>query len=167
MKTVIYSRDKIEELIASCNFPQNAAAISFRDRPMILDDPYCTPVKYRCGVSVFHCVADDIVYGDFVSRHPKARNLSIDTFFQDATKMADFILEQAEKGIDIIVCQCEHGQSRSAAAAAAIEQFFNKDSISIFADYRYSPNQAIYNKLIKALITQNFFMVINGYEQDE
>ena len=84
----------------------------------------------------------------------------IDSFFQDSVKMADFILEQAAKGIDTIICQCEHGQSRSAGAAAAIEEFFNKSGISVFAEYRYCPNQIIYNKLIKALTTQNLLRAI-------
>jgi len=156
MKTAIYSRDKIEDLIKA-GFPKNTAVISFRDRPMMLDDPYCVPVKYPQGVAVFYCVADDIAYDDFVGRHPKTRKVSLDSFFQDAIKMANFILEQAAKGIDTIICQCEHGQSRSAGAAAAIEEFFNKTGISIFADYRYCPNQIIFNKLVNAMQARTTF----------
>ena len=51
-----------------------------------------------------------------------------------------------------IICQCEHGQSRSAACAAAIKEHFEKSGIDIFADYRYYPNQLIFNKLRDALI---------------
>ena len=36
-----------------------------------------------------------------------------------------------------IICQCEHGQSRSAACAAAIKEHFEKSGIEVFADYRY------------------------------
>jgi hypothetical protein len=53
------------------------------------------------------------------------------------------------------VCQCEYGQSRSAACAAAIKEYYDHDGISIFADYRYYPNQLIFNKLLDALKTVN------------
>ena len=54
------------------------------------------------------------------------------------------------EGMDII-CQCEYGQSRSAACAAAIKEHFEKSGIEVFADYRYYPNQLIFNKLRDAL----------------
>ena len=161
MKTEIYSREKIGELIAK-GFPKNTAAISFRDRPMMPNDPYCVPVKYPPGVAVFHCVADDVAYDDFTFEHPKTYKVTLDKFFMDATKMADFILEQTAKGVETIICQCEHGQSRSAGAAAAIEEFYNNNGGSIFADYRYCPNQIIYNKLIKALVTQNLLRAVKS-----
>ena len=50
-----------------------------------------------------------------------------------------------------LICQCEYGQSRSAACAAAILEFYDKNGISIFADYRYYPNQLVYNKVKDAL----------------
>ena len=59
-----------------------------------------------------------------------------------------------EHGMDII-CQCEHGQSRSAACAAAIKEHFEKSGIEVFADYRYYPNQMIFNKLRDALSRRN------------
>ena len=54
-----------------------------------------------------------------------------------------------------IICQCEHGQSRSAACAAAIKEHFEKSGIEVFADYRYYPNQMIFNKLRDALSRRN------------
>ena len=50
-----------------------------------------------------------------------------------------------------ILCQCEYGQRRSAAYAAAIWEHFDGTGISIFADYRYYPNQVVYHKIIDAL----------------
>lgn len=162
MKTAIYSRESIENLIRT-GFPKDTAAISFSDMPLIEDDPYCIPVSYPSGVDVFYSANDDIPYKAFYYNDPRTMGVKkLDEFFTDANKMAVFILEQAAKGIKTIICQCEHGQSRSAAAAAAIEQFFNKDGIEIFADYRYSPNQIIYNKLIKSLVTQNVLRRIDN-----
>ena len=48
-----------------------------------------------------------------------------------------------------IFCQCEFGQSKSAACAVVILQFSPKDGIEIFADYRYYPNHMIYHKVIE------------------
>ena len=50
-----------------------------------------------------------------------------------------------------ILCQCDYGQSRSAACAAAVREFFCGEGIRIFADYRYYPNQLIFNKILSAL----------------
>ena len=54
-----------------------------------------------------------------------------------------------------IICQCDYGQSRSAACAAAILEHFERNGISIFADYRYYPNQLVFNKVLKALKRRN------------
>ena len=59
-------------------------------------------------------------------------------------------IKSVAEGYDII-CQCEYGQSRSAACAAAIKEHYGKRGIEIFADYRYYPNQLVFNKLLCAL----------------
>lgn len=150
MKTQIYSREAIE-LQIKAGLQKNTAAISFRDREMMPDDPYCIPVKYPQEVAVFYCVADDITHDDFASCHPKADGLTVKSFFVDAFQMAKFVLEQVAKGVDTFICQCEFGQSRSAGAAAAIQEFYNKNGAKIFEDLRYSPNRIIYEKLLKEL----------------
>ena len=40
---------------------------------------------------------------------------------------------------------------RAAACAAAIKEYYEHNGISIFADYRYYPNQLIFNKVLDAL----------------
>lgn len=76
--------------------------------------------------------------------------VTYETYFPEVDKLADFIYTAVERRMDII-CQCEHGQSRSAACAAAIKEHFDKSGIEVFADYRYYPNQLIFNKLRDAL----------------
>lgn len=76
--------------------------------------------------------------------------LTVDTYFPEADALAAFIRSAHSDGLDII-CQCEYGQSRSAACAAAIKEFFEGRGIEIFADYRYYPNQLVFNKLLEAL----------------
>lgn len=76
--------------------------------------------------------------------------LDYETFFPEADNLAAFIL-QAKKDHLNMICQCEYGQSRSAACAAAIREYFCGDGIQIFADYRYYPNQVVYHKVFDAL----------------
>ena len=64
--------------------------------------------------------------------------------------MAEFIYSAKADGYDII-CQCEYGESRSSGCAAAILENFYKNGISVFADYRYYPNQVVYHKVLEAL----------------
>ena len=64
--------------------------------------------------------------------------------------MAEFIYSAETEGYDII-CQCEYGESRSSGCAAAILEHFYKNGISVFADYRYYPNQVIYHKVLESL----------------
>ena len=69
--------------------------------------------------------------------------LDYDTYMPEADALAAFICQARSDGLDIL-CQCEYGQSRSAACAAAILEYFNGTGTSVFADYRYYPNQVVY-----------------------
>ena len=64
----------------------------------------------------------------------------------DADSLADFVKSAAKDDLDII-CQCDYGQSRS---AAAILEYYEKTGITVFADYRYYPNQLVFNKVERA-----------------
>ena len=144
MKVEIYSRDAIEELMRTV-FPENTAIISF-----FSPKREGRVAKGRVDFSgvcedVFYVMIPDIdieILGDY--------GYTYDTYFEDASELAAFIYGAKEKGKDII-CQCDFGQSRSAASAAAILQHFEKCGIDVFADYRYYPNQLVYNKLFLAL----------------
>lgn len=141
----ILSRKAAEELIAG-TFPKNAAVISFYDPETRSASSEYKPVDYSsvCG-NVFQVCIHDI---DIESLEDFG--LSFDTYFPEAEALADFIIDSVKDGRSII-CQCEYGQSRSAACAAAILEAFDNSGIEIFADYRYYPNQLIFNKLRKTL----------------
>ena len=68
---------------------------------------------------------------------------------EQAKNIAAFIKRMS--GQNTLICQCEYGQSRSAAIAAACRQYFYGDGIEIFADERYYPNRFIYQKILNAL----------------
>ena len=144
MKISIYSRKEIEKMIDN-DFPKNTAVISFYDPKGIRSDNL-TPVDYRNKAEMVYQVA---VY-DIDIECLKDYGLTFDTYLPEADKIAEFIYKAKEKGFDII-CQCHYGQSRSAGCAAAILEHFEKNGISIFANYRYCPNQVIFNKIFDAL----------------
>lgn len=145
MKVHIYSRKDVEEMING-DFPKNSAVISFYDPPNIRTGEISVPVNYKGKAKrVFAVQIHDIdieILEDY--------GLTFQTYFPEAESLARYIDRAYKDGLDII-CQCEYGQSRSSACAAAILEHYSKNGISVFADYRYYPNQLIYNKLKCAL----------------
>ena len=132
------------------NVLENTAVISFYDPPSKRNPKVTVPVDYtgKCD-RVFSVGIHDIdieILGDY--------GLTYDTYFPEAEKLAEFIYKAKQDGLDII-CQCEYGQSRSAACASAILEHFYGTGISIFVDYRYYPNQVVYHKVFDALENKN------------
>lgn len=145
MKVDIYSRKAVEELLKN-DFPKNTAVISFYDPPNIRTGEISKPVDYKGKPERLFTVAVYDIDIDILEDY----GFTFDTYFPESESLAEFIRRAHDDGLDII-CQCEYGQSRSAACAAAILEHYCKDGISIFADYRYYPNQLIFNKVRKAL----------------
>lgn len=145
MNVSIYSRKAIQKRIED-DFPANTAVISFYDPKDSKGYGNSTPVDYReqCERIFYVCIRDiDIeVLENF--------GLTFATYFPEVDELADFIFQAKKDGLDIL-CQCEYGQSRSSACAAAILEYFYGNGISIFADYRYYPNQLIFNKILNSL----------------
>ena len=140
----IMSRDDAELLIYEERFPENAAVISFGD-PVERRLTGLYPVNYdgACG----HVFRVDIEDTDKDSLDECG---GFEDFFPEAEDAAKFIHENMKAGRNII-CQCEYGVSRSAGCAAAVREFFFGDGIRVFADYRYMPNQIVFNKVYDAL----------------
>lgn len=55
-------------------------------------------------------------------------------------------------GISTVICQCEHGESRSVALAAAIAEYENHDGLKYFIEDEYCPNKLVFRAFYKALI---------------
>jgi hypothetical protein len=144
MKVEIYSKKAITELIAK-EFPKNTAVISFYT-PKGRSDSEENRVDYTnvCD-KVFYVGIPDIdieILSDY--------GYTYDTYLAEADQLAEFIKAAVADGLDII-CQCDYGQSRSAACATAILQYYENRGIDVFADYRYYPNQLVYHKVFDAL----------------
>ncbi len=146
MKVQIYSRTQIEKLIRE-GFPEKTAVISFHDPETSrhISEDYA-PVDYKGKAArLFRVPLHDLD----LSVLPEY-GLTYETYFPEAEALAEFIYSAKEDGYDII-CQCEYGESRSSGCAAAIMEHFYKNGISVFADYRYYPNQVVYHKVFDAL----------------
>ena len=144
MKVEIFSRKAIEELKAK-SFPSSTAVISFFT-PTSKRNHEQKRVDYS-GVCerVFYVGVPDIDI-EILSSY----GYTYETYLIEAPALAEFIRKAVSDGFDII-CQCDYGQSRSAACAAAILQYYEGRGIDVFADYRYYPNQLIYHKIFDAL----------------
>ena len=127
-------------------FSDNAAVISFYDPPRKRNKFFIQPVDYSKKTNRVFQIAINDIDKDILEEY----GFTIDTYFTEADELAEFIYAAKNDGLDII-CQCEYGQSRSAACAAAILEHFYKNGISIFADYRYYSNQLVYHKVFAAL----------------
>ena len=151
MKISVYSREKIEHIIAEGKFPNNTAVISFCDPELKHIDKHYSRVDYSSVCSdVFYCEVDDLDL-DYLPE----KGYTYETYFPEADDLAKFIVKAVNENKNII-CQCEYGQSRSAGCAAAIKEYFYKDGISVFVDYNYYPNQVVFHKVYDALVKINF-----------
>lgn len=145
MNVTILSRKAAEALLTSGAFPDDAAVISFYSPAKVKAGDY-EPVDYggKPAALYYACVPDiDIEALEHFG-------YTFDTFFADADALARFIADAVERGMAII-CQCDYGQSRSAACAAAILERYEHSGIGVFADYRYYPNQLVFHKIYDAL----------------
>lgn len=103
----------------------------------------------------FDDVDNDVIIDEVVGKPTEKERLAIEEkyhMFSDkqASAIAEFYFAICDKA-ECIVCQCEHGQSRSAAVAAAILEYRSRRGIKIFSDDRYYPNKVVFRKVLAAL----------------
>lgn len=149
MNIRICSRKEIEALITN-EFPPNTAVVSFYDPKSRRMSGEYAPVDYRGKCDRLFAVGVHDIDIEILPDY----GLTFDTYLPEANALARFILQAKKDGLNLI-CQCEYGQSRSAACAAAVKEFFEHSGIEIFADYRYYPNQLIFNKILAALKSES------------
>ena len=149
MKIQIKSRADIEQTI----FQPKTALIS------ITDYNYDFAELKNQPDSLLQIAFDDIdndVFQDELGGKPtEAERKQIEQKYhmltdEQAEQIAEFYHTVCDKA-DILICQCEHGQSRSAAIAAAILEYKSKSGIKVFAHDDYYPNKTIYKKILRYL----------------
>ena len=131
-KVAIISITDVDDIPVNLKFrPQNILAVSFNDvdNDVMIDELGRIPTdEERIDIeNKYHMLTDD-----------------------QANQIADFCFSVFDK-VDCIICQCEHGQSRSAAVAAAILEYRSRKGISVFADDKYYPNKVVFRKVLSAL----------------
>ena len=147
MNLSIYSRSMMEARLLKESL-DNTAVISFYDPPSPRSPKYLPPAPIDYSGKCAHVFM--IAAHDLDPEALAAYGITPEGYLPEAAALAAFIKDAVKAGLSII-CQCEYGQSRSAACAAAILQYYEKNGIEIFADYRYYPNQLVYHKIYDAL----------------
>lgn len=151
MKIQIRSRARIEEL-ALKPFAERTALISITDYGYGFAELRNKPDHLL--QLAFNDIDNDVFLDELGRKPTEEERINIENKYymltdEQAKQIADFIHKVYDK-VEVIICQCEHGQSRSAAIAAAILEIKSKRGIEIFADDRYYPNKTIFKKVLKA-----------------
>lgn len=153
MKIFIKSRKEIETFFSKDVSDRNIAVISITDYESNFANLKSKP-KFLLELA-FDDVDNDVIV-DEVGKNPTTEQVEqieekYHMFSQEqAFEIASFYFSIHDK-TDLLICQCEHGQSRSAAVAAAIIEFKSKRGIVVFADDKYYPNKVVFRKTLKAL----------------
>ena len=162
MKIKIMSRASLEKL-AMKPFDSQVAVISITD----VDMP---PVRLNSMPNAilrlsFEDVDNDLIIDELGCNPTKKQRKNIEhkynMFSDDQSDQIAAFYQAVKENIDILICQCEHGQSRSAGVAAAILEFRSKRGVEVFANDKYYPNKVVYRRTLKSL-QQNSLDVISN-----
>jgi predicted protein tyrosine phosphatase len=152
MHILIKSRAEIEEM-AQNPFTKPTAIISITDAGWTFAELENKP--HHLLQLAFDDVDNDIFEDEFDGLFTQEKRLGIEQKYnmlsdEQAKQIAEFYAA-IKDSVHNLICQCEHGQSRSAAVAAAITQYEHNDGIKIFANDKYYPNKAVFKKVLKQL----------------
>ena len=155
MKILIKSRKEIE-LLSRKPFQCKTLLISITD----VND---TPVKltnepeYLIRVT-FDDVDNDVIVDEIGKNATEEEKVLVEQKYnmisrEQAHEIAKTYYNHKDE-INTLICQCEHGQSRSAAIAAAILEFRSRRGIDVFSNDSYYPNKVVYRRVLAALKDQ-------------
>lgn len=156
MKIRIKSRKALEKLSVT-PFTENVAIISITDVGDASVDLKFLP-QNLLSIS-FNDIDNDVMIDELGRTPTDDERIFIENKYhmltdEQANQIATFYFSVCDK-VDCIICQCEHGQSRSAAVAAAILEYRSRKGVSIFADDRYYPNKVVFRKVLASLKAVN------------
>lgn len=152
MKILIKSRKDIEQ-ISQTPFPAHTALISITDADWTFAELAYQP-EFLLQIA-FDDVDNDVIVDELGRKPTEEERQQLEAkykMFSDAQaeQVASFY-HSHQDAIETLICQCEHGQSRSAAVAAAIMEYRNKSGIKVFAHDSYYPNKVVFRKVLAAL----------------
>ena len=131
MNIQVSSRHKVEKTM----YDMPHVIISVTERNTFADLP---KNKQRLGVLQLK----------FYDIDHKISNYNMFDHYQ-AREIIEFVEKYKDK-VDIIVCQCEAGISRSAGIAAALSKYYNATDDFFFKNY--CPNKLVYRILLQELM---------------
>ena len=129
-------------LARTVTHPEPYAVISIGEPQMkpapLADSPQCKAVLR-------------LHFSDVASDLPRLRSvMHVAPFTPElARQIADFVREQMQNNVNLIVVHCEAGMSRSAGVATALSQFYNHDETHFLVHYR--PNAHVRRVMLNAL----------------
>ena len=155
MKILIKSRKEIE-MFSKKSFPPQTLLISITDANDIPVELTNEP-EYLIRVA-FDDVDNDVIV-DEVGKNATAEEIVLveQKYNMISREQAHEIAKtyyNHKDEINTLICQCEHGQSRSAAVAAAILEFRSRRGIDVFSNDNYYPNKVVYRRVLEALKDQ-------------
>ena len=153
MRLFITNRSRVEEM-GQKGFIEKAALISITDfgtEPVeLINEP-----RFLLRLSF-----NDVPLGKALEAE-YGRSLTDEEITKAEKELHAITDEQAKMIVDfyykvyghanVLIIQCEHGESRSAAIAVAIMEHFYRKGINIFADEKYIPNKSVYKKILNHL----------------
>lgn len=152
MKILITNKRGLEELSLQ-EFSANTAIISVAD----FEDDFATLKNAPAHIHrvSFEDVDADVII-DMLGTNGSEEDISkVEKKYhmfsrKQAQDIATFYFSICDT-TETLICQCEHGQSRSAAIAAAIMEYRNDNGIEIFSDDRYFPNKVVFRRVLAAM----------------
>lgn len=129
------------EALAAAGFTPNTALIS-------IGDTGSTPLVLRHEPAWMLRLVFDDISSDEIDEYKGQKYTLFDESM--ARKTAEFVFTHKDE-VETLICQCEYGQSRSAAIAAAVTEYLYGNGIEIFADDRYYPNKLVFRSTLQAL----------------
>jgi len=134
------------EMISQFPFSSNCAVVSITDTDTgpvsLLNKP-----EYLLRISF-----DDVFDGEYrVDDFPEQDAGLFCAITEKQAKMIADFWNKVRDSADVLICQCEFGQSRSAAVAAAIREYEDGTGIVVFSDKRYYPNKQVHHMVLKEL----------------
>lgn len=153
----IKSRKAIERM-AEKQFPDKTALISITD----FDCPYAS-LKNKPDFLLQTAFDDEPIADDFgeeighepTDQEKKEIEKRYHTMTEKQAREIVRFYHSVKNTAELLICQCEYGQSRSAGIAAAFREYSTHDGIEIFAVDRYCPNKSIFRKILSLLRGEN------------
>ncbi|MFW6138294.1 MAG: hypothetical protein ACOC7U_03885 [Spirochaetota bacterium] len=127
-KIIVKSKDEVVEYVR--HLDQNFILISITDPGVVIEVPENQHCKGILRLQ-FHDLETQLI-GFSYFRTSQAKTIK------------EFVLKHQD--IELIICQCMAGISRSSGVAAVLAKHFNLDQKEFFSG-EYSPNRLVYRKL--------------------